>query len=209
MLSKPASTSQPIHELLANRWSPRAFDPDAAIDRTQMTALAEAARWAPSCFGAQPWGFIFCNRDTDRPGWERALECLVPGNQAWAKNCPLLIAAAAPHQIRAQRIGKCPPPLRHRRGGVFPYPPGRSARLARPPDGRLRYSPGQGEVRTSRRCGGDCDDRNRPPGGPGDAAGRRGARTGNRRPHPQGARCSVLCRQVGKRPLLLKYSRSG
>ena len=95
MLSKPASTSQPIHELLAGRWSPRAFDPQAEISRDQMVAMAEAARWTPSCFGAQPWIFVFCNRSTDRQGWERALGCLVPGNQAWAKNCPLLIAAAA------------------------------------------------------------------------------------------------------------------
>lgn len=95
MLAKPASTSQPIHELLASRWSPRAFDSQAPISRAQIVALAEAARWAPSCFGAQPWVFVFCDRSTDPQAWEKALGCLVPGNQAWAKNCPLLIAAAA------------------------------------------------------------------------------------------------------------------
>ena len=95
MLSKPASTSQPVHELLANRWSPRAFDGQAKISREQIVALAEAARWAPSCFGAQPWVFIFCDRGSDPQGWEKALGCLMPGNQTWAKNCPLLIAAAA------------------------------------------------------------------------------------------------------------------
>ena len=95
MLAKPATTSEPIHELIANRWSPRAFDPDTPISRAQMVALAEAARWSPSCFGAEPWGFIFCNRSIDEQIWQQALECLVPGNQAWAKNCPLLIAAVA------------------------------------------------------------------------------------------------------------------
>ncbi len=95
MLNKPAVTSQPIHDLLASRWSPRAFDSDAVITREQILALAEAARWAPSCFGAEPWSFVFCDRTTDQAGWERALASLADLNQAWAKSCPLLIAAVA------------------------------------------------------------------------------------------------------------------
>ena len=98
-MDKPAATSQPIHELLANRWSPRAFDPEARISAEQMAALAEAARWAPSCFGAEPWVFVFCNRHLDPEGWERAFSTLAEGNQAWVRNTSLLIASVAQHNF--------------------------------------------------------------------------------------------------------------
>ena len=94
-MNKPADTSKPIHELLANRWSPRSFDPDARIEKDQLVALAEAARWAPSCFGAEPWAFVHCDKHADPQGWERGFACLAEGNQAWVKNASLLICAIA------------------------------------------------------------------------------------------------------------------
>lgn len=92
-MNKPATTSEPIHEILARRWSPRAFDPEARIEAGQVRALAEAARWAPSCFGAEPWSYVFCDRHADPDSWERGFPCLAEGNQAWVKNASLLIAA--------------------------------------------------------------------------------------------------------------------
>ncbi|MGV0782387.1 nitroreductase family protein [Mycolicibacterium sp. XJ775] len=53
-----ASTSVPIHPDLAARWSPRAFDPGAAIAADQLTALLEAARWAASWGHRQPVRFV-------------------------------------------------------------------------------------------------------------------------------------------------------
>ena len=47
-----------IHELLARRWSPRAFDPDRPVSRLALRTLLEAARVAPSCFNEQPWRFL-------------------------------------------------------------------------------------------------------------------------------------------------------
>ena len=92
---KPATTRVPIHDLLAARWSPRAFDPTRTVTREQITALIEAARWAPSCFGDEPWRFLVWDRATDEAGWQRAFDCLSPGNQGWVKNVPLLFAAVA------------------------------------------------------------------------------------------------------------------
>ena len=92
---KPASTREPIHDLLAARWSPRAFDVSRLLTRQQITALIEAARWAPSCFGDEPWRFLVWDRATDDAGWRRAFDCLSPGNQEWVKNVPLLFAAIA------------------------------------------------------------------------------------------------------------------
>ncbi len=92
---KPASTEVPIHDLLATRWSPRAFDATRAVTREQISALIEAARWAPSCFGNEPWRFLVWDRATDDAGWQRAFDCLSAGNQIWVKNVPLLFAAVA------------------------------------------------------------------------------------------------------------------
>ncbi|BBX28859.1 nitroreductase family protein [Mycolicibacterium alvei] len=57
-----AGTSVPIHPDLAARWSPRAFDPDAAIAADQLTALLEAARWAASWGHRQPVRFVVGRR---------------------------------------------------------------------------------------------------------------------------------------------------
>ncbi len=43
------------------RWSPRAFT-DQPISAADVASLFEAARWAPSCFNAQPWLFVYATR---------------------------------------------------------------------------------------------------------------------------------------------------
>ncbi|MCP5157999.1 MAG: nitroreductase family protein [Gammaproteobacteria bacterium] len=98
MLEKPATTSTPIAELLARRWSPRAIDPGQPVSREQLLALLEAARWAPSCFGDQPWRYLVWDRFRDAEAWQQAFACLAEGNQIWVKNAPiLLLSVAAPH----------------------------------------------------------------------------------------------------------------
>ena len=92
-MKKPAPA--PIHPLLAERWSPRAFAPEAALSPDELTALAEAARWAPSCYGAEPWYFLFCDRGSDLESWQKALDCLAPPNQVWAKHSALLVIVCA------------------------------------------------------------------------------------------------------------------
>lgn len=94
-MQKPAITQTPIHEIIANRWSPRAFDATKPVTQAQITALLEAARWAPSCFGDQPWRFIVWDKNTDEKSWQQAFDCIVPNNQTWAKNAPVLILACA------------------------------------------------------------------------------------------------------------------
>jgi nitroreductase len=46
-MQKLAETRYPIHELLRERWSPRAFA-DRMIEPEKLQSLLEAARWAPS-----------------------------------------------------------------------------------------------------------------------------------------------------------------
>ena len=97
-MSKTAITRVQIDRLIAERWSPRAYDPDRAIENEKITALMEAARWAPSCFNAQPWRFILCNRHRNEVAWQFAVSCLASRNQLWAKDAPLLILACA-HEV--------------------------------------------------------------------------------------------------------------
>jgi nitroreductase len=95
MLEKPAVTQVAIAELIARRWSPRAIDPEQPVSREHLLALLEAARWAPSCFGDQPWCYLVWDRFRDPAGWQQAFECLAEGNQVWVKNAPLLLLAVA------------------------------------------------------------------------------------------------------------------
>jgi len=86
-----AATLQPIHDLLAERWSPRAFA-DRAVTHEMLGSLFEAARWAPSCFNDQPWYFVFgCKGESDDgDAWNKVHDCLVEANQVWAKHAPVL-----------------------------------------------------------------------------------------------------------------------
>ena len=88
MTEKETPTDHPIHELLAKRWSPYAFD-DRAVPESDLRSLFEAARWAPSSYNEQPWRYIVCTKD-DPAQFQQLLSCLVDGNQIWAKAAPVL-----------------------------------------------------------------------------------------------------------------------
>jgi nitroreductase len=87
-MSKAAVTSWPLHELIAERWSPRAFDP-RPVSVESLGSLFEAARWAPSSFNEQPWRFLVARREEGRR-FERLRELLVPTNELWASKAPVL-----------------------------------------------------------------------------------------------------------------------
>jgi nitroreductase len=93
MLEKPAITQVAIHEIIAKRWSPRAFA-DKYLSQTQILALLEAARWAPSCRGEQPWRFVVCDKKTQPHAWQKAYSSLIGFNQDWAVKAPVLIIAS-------------------------------------------------------------------------------------------------------------------
>jgi nitroreductase len=95
MFEKKAHTQAAIIDALALRWSGRAYDPDRTLSREHLTALLEAARWAPSCFGYQPWRLLLWDRVGTESAWRRAYECLTEGNRAWAAGAPLLMLACA------------------------------------------------------------------------------------------------------------------
>lgn len=89
-MDKKANTQFPIHKLLTSRWSPRSFDPEYILDDQQISTLMEAARWAPSCRGEQPWKFILFNK-ANATMFSQALNCLSVSNQDWAMDAALLV----------------------------------------------------------------------------------------------------------------------
>jgi nitroreductase len=91
--TRTATTSTPLHPLLAHRWSPRAFDPGVRLTAAQVTALLEAARWAPSAANSQPWRFLLAARGSE--DFQRIFATLAPGNQAWAGAASVLVVVAA------------------------------------------------------------------------------------------------------------------
>ena len=91
--AKVASTSVPVHPLLAERWSPRGFDRAHDLDEEALTALLEAARWAPSAQNSQPWRFLVTRRGEQ--AHDQLLATLAPGNQAWAGAASALVLVAA------------------------------------------------------------------------------------------------------------------
>ncbi|MDX8388030.1 MAG: nitroreductase family protein [Ghiorsea sp.] len=84
---------QPTHELFGKRWSPRAFDLAKKVSKQDVLSCIEAARWAPSCFGEEPWRFIVCDKEDDAQAWQKLLSCLAPKNQEWAEHAQVLMVA--------------------------------------------------------------------------------------------------------------------
>jgi nitroreductase len=95
MLEKKAITAVDIDDLIAKRWSPRAFDSSKEVTEEQIIALCEAGRWAPSCFNDQPYAIMVWNKNADKESWEKAFDCLSKPNQEWVVNAPILMAAFA------------------------------------------------------------------------------------------------------------------
>jgi nitroreductase len=94
-MHKPAESSSPLHELIRERWSPRAFA-KRSVEPEKIRSLLEAARWAPSSSNGQPWSYLVATKD-EPAEFARLAGCLVDGN-AWAKQAPvLLLAVAAMH----------------------------------------------------------------------------------------------------------------
>ena len=86
--AKQATTSVPLSEPVASRWSPQAFS-SRPLERDTILRLLEAVRWAPSSRNLQPWSLIVTLRD--QPSHPRLHACLSERNQRWAGVAPLLL----------------------------------------------------------------------------------------------------------------------
>ena len=112
--ARTARTAVALHPLLADRWSPRAFD-HAPVSAEDVGALLEAARWAPSANNYQPWRFLV-GRDASGVAdatYKGLYDSLAEFNQLWASAAPVLIAAivevehedGSPREIAPYELG--------------------------------------------------------------------------------------------------------
>ena len=90
---KSAEVDHPIHDLMRERWSPRAFAA-RPVERAKLLSLFEAARWAPSGNNRQPWRFVVGT--SDHPEDHALLAAtLNERNRRWAWYAPVLILVVA------------------------------------------------------------------------------------------------------------------
>lgn len=111
---RTASAPASLHPVLADRWSTRAFA-DLPVDADAISALLEAARWAPSAMNAQPWRFLVGQRTASGPDatWQAIYDTLAEGNRVWADRAPVLILAVtqttnedgSPRPVAAYELG--------------------------------------------------------------------------------------------------------
>lgn len=111
-MSHPAAprrnaTLPSVAQAIANRWSPRGFDPRHELDDEAIDTLLDAARWAPSASNTQPWAFIVAKRGT--PESERVIASLLGFNPVWTPRASALIVGIAEHE----RDGAPMPHARH------------------------------------------------------------------------------------------------
>ncbi|WP_210516145.1 nitroreductase family protein [Hymenobacter terricola] len=92
-----APTTYPVHDLIRSRWSPRSFSAQPVAPDT-LNQVFEAASWAFSAMNAQPWQYIYAHK-ADTEAFQKILDCLMPGNQPWAKNAAVLVIALAKTQL--------------------------------------------------------------------------------------------------------------
>ncbi len=90
---KSAENQYPIHNLLKERWSPRAFA-SQPVEEEKLLSLFEAARWSPSGGNSQPWHFIVVNQ-ANRELHEKLVATMTGRNPLWTKNVPTLIVTVA------------------------------------------------------------------------------------------------------------------
>jgi uncharacterized protein (DUF924 family)/nitroreductase len=92
-MSKETPAAHELHQLIRDRWSPRAFA-ETPVEEERLRSLLEAARWAASGYNEQPWRFIVATRDRNEE-FELLLSCLSPANQVWAGRAAVLMLTVA------------------------------------------------------------------------------------------------------------------
>ena len=95
-MSKTAITAAPILPVIADRWSPRAFDENYEISKHELLSILEAGRWAPSAMNGQPWRFSVAVRGDDL--FEDVRGALLGFNQEWSKRSSALIVISIKNQ---------------------------------------------------------------------------------------------------------------
>ena len=98
---KLATNENPILDIIKQRWSARAFN-EKSISKESIKSLLEAARWAASANNEQPWQYLVAYKNTE--SFSKIHNCLMPGNQPWAKNAAVLLVSIARKTFEANQL---------------------------------------------------------------------------------------------------------
>jgi nitroreductase len=90
VIKKTAKTDHPINDLIAKRWSARAFS-TRSVEKSKLLSILEAARWAPSSRNEQPWRYIIFTNDN--PEKLKKAQSVLKDINDYAKRAPILICA--------------------------------------------------------------------------------------------------------------------
>ncbi len=85
-----ANTDHPVSEIIAKRWSARAFS-TRPVEFSKLLSILEAARWAPSSRNEQPWRYIVFT--SDNPEILKKAQSVLKDINDYAKRAPVLICA--------------------------------------------------------------------------------------------------------------------
>jgi nitroreductase len=78
-----------VHELIRDRWSPRAFSKQP-VSSEDLAAILDAGHWAASSYNEQPWRFIVAPKE-QASDFQKLLGLLAPFNQSWAQSAAVLM----------------------------------------------------------------------------------------------------------------------
>jgi nitroreductase len=111
IVANMAKTDHPISEIIAKRWSARAFS-TRPVEFSKLLSILEAARWAPSSRNEQPWRYIvFTNAN---PEMLKKAQSVLKEINDYAKRAPILICAitkkiysdnASPNRLHFHDLG--------------------------------------------------------------------------------------------------------
>jgi nitroreductase len=90
IVANRANTDYPVSEIIAKRWSARAFS-TRPVEFSKLLSILEAARWAPSSRNEQPWRYIVFT--SDNPEMLKKAQSVLKEINDYAKRAPILICA--------------------------------------------------------------------------------------------------------------------
>jgi len=94
--------SPAILPVIAERWSPRAYD-GSAVPQADLDVILEAAGLAPSAFNYQPWTFLYAHKGD--ANWDAFLSYLLPFNQGWARHAGVLVyVVSEKDQVQGDKV---------------------------------------------------------------------------------------------------------
>ena len=93
-----------LNELALRRESCRAYQADKAVPHELLEEITKTAILSPNAGNGQSWRFYICEGETAK--WVASLYMAVPGNNAWAPECPAYIVISSAEKFANAVNGK-------------------------------------------------------------------------------------------------------